>query len=178
MVNDHDNGAEITSAIVGSYEGKLYRVEYHIKTNGYWQTVLLDITSQINNHTQVIKLEGDGKGTWICNGKEAAQFKNCIDVDIAVTPFTNTLPIRRLNLQQGRPQQIQVIYCDLLQQEIKPVSQKYTRLSQNEYHYENIPNDFEATIQVDERGFVVDYPGLFVRTAAVAYPTSLSKSPS
>jgi hypothetical protein len=52
---------------------------------------------------------------------------------------------------------------------IKPVNQKYTRLSGNEYHYENIPNDFEATIQTDEFGFVVDYPGLFVRTAAVRY---------
>ena len=178
LINTGEYGADITSAIVGSYEGKLYKVEYHIKTNGYWQTVLLEITSQINNQTQTIKLEGDGKGTWIHNGKEAAQFKDCIDVDIAVTPFTNTLPICRLNLQQGQPQQIQVIYCDLLHQVIKPVSQKYTRLSQNEYHYENIPNDFEATIKVDEWGFVVDYPGLFVRTAAVTYPGSLSKSPS
>jgi uncharacterized protein len=178
LIKTGENGADITSTIVGSYEEKLYKVEYHIKTNVYWQTVLLEITSQINSHTQTIKLEGDGKGTWIFNGKEAAQFKDCIDVDIALTPFTNTLPICRLNLQQGQPHQIQVIYCDLLHQVIKPVSQKYTRLSQDEYHYENIPNDFEATIQVDERGFVVDYPGLFVRTAIVAYPGSLSKSPS
>jgi hypothetical protein len=178
VINTGENGADITSTIVGSYEGQLYKVEYHIKANAYWQTVFLEITSQINNQTQAIKLEGDGKGAWICNGKEAAQYKDCIDVDIAVTPFTNTLPIRRLNLQQGRPQQIQVIYCDLLHQVIKPVSQKYTRLSQNEYHYENIPNDFEATIQVDEAGLVVDYPGLFARTAAVAYSTSPSKSPS
>ena len=100
-------------------------------------------------------------------GKAAEQFKNCIDVDIAVTPFTNTLPIRRLQLQPNQPQQIQVIYCDILNQVIKPVSQQYIRLSNNEYHYENIPNDFEATIKVDESGFVIDYPGLFVRTAAV-----------
>jgi hypothetical protein len=169
LISTSENGADITSTIIGSYEGKLYKVEYH---------VLLEITSQVNNKVQTIKLEGDGKGNWIYNGKEAVQFKNCIDVDIAVTPFTNTLPICRLNLQQGQPHQIQVIYCDLLHQVIKPVSQKYIRLSSNEYHYENIPNDFEATIQVDESGFVVDYPGLFVRTAAVTFPGSLSKSPS
>jgi uncharacterized protein len=178
LIGTSENGADITSTIIGSYEGKLYKVEYHIKTNGYWQTVLLEITSQVNNREQTIQLTGDGKGNWIFNGKEAAQFKGCIDVDIAVTPFTNTLPICRLNLQQGQPHQIKVIYCDLLHQVIKPVSQKYTRLSANEYHYENIPNDFEATIKVDEWGFVVDYPGLFVRTATVSYPGSPSKFPS
>jgi hypothetical protein len=169
LISSSENGADITSTIIGSYEGQLYKVEYHIKTNGYWQTVLLEINSRVSNQVQTIKLEGDGKGNWICNGKEAAQFKGCIDIDIAVTPFTNTLPIRRLKFQQGQPHQIQVIYCDLLHQVVKPVSQKYTRLSQNEYHYGNIPNDFQATIQVDEEGFVVDYPGLFVRTAVVEY---------
>ncbi|MCS3797392.1 putative glycolipid-binding domain-containing protein [Niastella sp. OAS944] len=167
QVNEHENSAEITSTIIGSYEGKLYKVEYQIRTNARWQTVLLELTSQVNNKPQTIKLEGDEKGNWIYNGKEAAQFRNCIDVDIAVTPFTNTLPIRRLQLQQGQSQEIQVIYCDILNQVIKPVSQKYTRLSNNEYHYENIPNDFEATIKVDDSGLVIDYPGLFVRTAAV-----------
>lgn len=168
QVNEQENGSTITSTIIGSYEGKLYKVEYQITTNAYWQTVLLELTSQVNNKPQTIKLEGDGNGNWIYNGTEAQQFRNCIDVDIAVTPFTNTLPIRRLQLGQNQSQEIQVIYCDLLNQEIKPVSQKYTRLSNNEYHYENIPNDFEATIKVDDAGLVIDYPGLFVRTAAVA----------
>jgi hypothetical protein len=58
-----------------------------------------------------------------------------------------------------------VIYLDLLAQEVSPVRQKYTRLSQLEYQYENVPNDFEAKIQVDESGLVVDYPSLFVRSA-------------
>lgn len=167
QVNEQENGAEITSTIIGSYEGKLYKVEYHIRTNAHWQTVLLELTSHVNNKPLTIKLEGNGKGNWTYNGKEAEQFRNCIDVDIAVTPFTNTLPIRRLQPEQDQPQEIQVIYCDLLNQVIKPVRQKYTRLSNNEYHYENIPNDFEATIKVDDSGLVIDYPGLFVRTAVV-----------
>jgi hypothetical protein len=57
-----------------------------------------------------------------------------------------------------------VIYLDLLEQRFSPVKQKYIRLSDIFYHYENIPNDFEAKIEVDEQGFVVDYPELFVRT--------------
>jgi uncharacterized protein len=92
-------------------------------------------------------------------------FKGCLDVDIPLTPFTNSLPINRLQLALGEARQIRVIYLDLLERRIVPVNQKYIRLSRTEYHYENVPNDFEARIKVDDAGLVVDYPGLFVRTA-------------
>ncbi len=49
---------------------------------------------------------------------------------------------------------------------MSPVRQKYTRLSDTIYDYQNGPNDFEVKIQVDEFGLAVDYPSLFVRTAA------------
>jgi uncharacterized protein len=167
LIDAGENGAEIISTIIGSYEYKLYKVEYRIRTNEHWQTVLLEINSRHSNQIQQLKFEGDGKGSWMQDGKKAEQFNGCIDVDIALTPFTNTLPIRRLKLNQGQSQNIQVIYCDLLEQVIKPVHQKYTCLSATGFHYQNIPNDFEANIRVDESGFVVDYPSLFVRTTAL-----------
>lgn len=101
------------------------------------------------------------------DGRSALQFDGCLDVDIPLTPFTNTLPIRRLGLRVGETREIGVIYCDVLEEQIRPVRQRYTRISGTEYHYENVPNDFEATIVVDESGLVVDYPELFVRTATL-----------
>lgn len=160
-------GSEITSTIIGRYKEKIYKVEYRIKANQNWETVLLEINSWHNDLTQLIRLEGDGKGNWMSNGQKSEQFNGCIDVDISLTPFTNTLPVNRLNLRQNQTQEIQVIYCDLFEQQIKSVCQKYTCLSSTEYHYENVPNDFEAITQVDESGFVIDYPSLFVRTAAL-----------
>ena len=167
LVKVTTKGAEITSVIIGLYEEKIYRVEYLIKTNQNWETIFFEITSRHSNQTESIRLEGDGKGNWLRDDKHADQFAGCVDIDIPLTPFTNTLPIRRLKLSQNQTQIIKVIYCDLLEQQIKPVQQKYTRLSKTEYHYENIPNDFAATIQVDESGLVVDYPSLFVRTAVL-----------
>lgn len=167
LIEDNATGAEITSTIIGNYEGKLYKVEYHIKTNEHWQTVFFEINSRHSNQTQIIRYEGDGTGNWTTNGKKAEQFNGCIDIDLPLTPFTNTLPIRRLKLKPDQSQEIQVIYFDMLEQTIKPVRQKYLCLSATEYHYENIPNDFEAKILVDESGFVIDYPSLFVRTVAL-----------
>jgi hypothetical protein len=167
LVNTTPTGSIITSTIVGRYGEKIYQVEYTIKTNPRWETVSLQLTYQHSDFKEHFLLEGDGKGNWRMNGKEEEQFKDCIDVDIAVTPFTNTLPINRLRLQEGQSHEIQVIYFDILEQQIRPVRQQYTRVADKTYHYENIPNDFEANITVDERGLVVDYPSLFVRTAAL-----------
>ena len=167
LVDTTNKGSEITSTIIGHYDNKIYQVEYRIKTNHNWETVFFEINSRHNNRIQSLLFEGDGKGNWTSNNKQASQFKGCIDIGIPLTAFTNTLPINRLKLIQDQEQEIQVIYLDLLEEQIKPVRQKYKRLSNTEYHYENVPNDFEANIQVDESGFVIDYPMLFVRTAAL-----------
>ena len=166
LVKTRANGSEITSTIIGYYYKKIYRVDYHIITNHNWETIFVGINSRHGDQLQSIKFESDGRGNWLNNGEPMNKFNGCIDVDIPLTPFTNTLPINRLKLVKNKPQEIQVMHLDLLSQNIRPVRQKYTKLSDTEYHYENVPNDFEATIEVDENGLVVDYPLLFVRTAA------------
>ena len=165
LVHSTDHGVEINSVIIGTYQSKIYRVEYEIKTNENWETISFELKSRHSNNTGHLKFESDGKGNWFTNNKKVDQYNGCIDIDIPLTPFTNTLPIKRLNLTQGQEQQIRVIYIDILEGQIKPVRQKYIRRSPTEYQYENIPNDFEAKITVDDFGLVVDYPGLFVRTA-------------
>lgn len=161
-----DAGVAVTSAIVGYYQDIIYKVDYSIKTNKNWETLAFHIRSKYNGHEQVISFDGDGRGNWKCDGKNQDRFKGCIDVDIPLTPFTNSLPINRMQLKANDSKQIDVIYLDLLGREIKRVKQRYMRLSPSEYHYENVPNDFEAVIMVDESGLVLDYPELFVRTAA------------
>lgn len=164
VISKTETGSEINSAIVGRYEQKIYRIEYLIKANDKWETTSFQLKTQVSNKREVLNYYSDGKGNWTKNGKPVNEFNDCIDIDIPLTPFTNTLPINRLKLSIHESRQIKVLYLDLLNDEIKPVRQTYTRLSQNQYKYENVPNDFEAIITVDESGFVVDYPDLFVRT--------------
>lgn len=165
LVNATYTGFEINSTIIGNYYGKIYKVEYQIQTNRNWETVFLELQSQHSNRKEHLTLKSDAQGNWVANGRKTNQFKDCIDVDIPLTPFTNTLPINRLKLNPNEERQISVIYLDILEQQVKPVHQKYTRLSETEFQYENVPNDFEAKIEVDELGLVVNYPSLFVRTA-------------
>jgi hypothetical protein len=159
-----DKGSEINSTIIGTYANELYKVEYRIRTNRYWETTFFEIKSQLYNIIETISFRNEGKGNWYVNGQLDEKFNGCIDIDISLTPFTNTLAINRLKLSENEDAQIKVLYLDVLGRKILPVQQKYTRLSQTHYKYENVPNDFESTISVDDLGLVVKYPGLFKRT--------------
>ena len=159
-----DNGSAINSSIIGAYANELYRIEYRIRTNQYWETTFFEIKSQLHNTVEIIDFRKEGKERWYVNGQPDTKFNGCIDIDISLTPFTNTLPINRLNLSEKEGEQITVLYVDVLGRKMMPVQQKYTRLSQTDYKYENVPNDFESVIAVDDWGLVVKYPGLFERT--------------
>jgi len=163
MIKSKESGVEINSVIIGSYKHEIYRVSYLIKTNEHWATVFFELEVQFSDRKLMYSYNCDREGNWTKNGSAIDEFKGCIDIDISLTPFTNSLPINRLKLEINERRQIKVLYIDILNQEIKPVLQNYTRISDVEYKFENVPNDFEAIISIDEDGFVVNYPNLFVR---------------
>ena len=154
---------EVDSVIVGAHDDKIYRVDYSIKTNRNWECIFFEVKTQLSDKKEAFNYHSDGRGNWTKNGEGVLEFKGCIDIDISLTPFTNSLPINRLQWELNKPQQIKVLFLDILSQEIIPVQQRYTKLSNTKFKFENVPNDFEAIITVDASGIVVNYPGLFVR---------------
>jgi uncharacterized protein len=161
-IKNMGNAFHIHAVINGSHNSKNFSARYHIVTNANWQTLTAAVGITIADDTKEL-LEGDGDGSWQLDGQPAPQLEGCIDIDIPLTPFTNTLPINRLKMQDGEQQKIKVVYLDLLEDSMSMVQQLYKKLPGSKYNYQNIPNDFEANIEVDEDGLVKDYPGLFHR---------------
>jgi hypothetical protein len=92
------------------------------------------------------------------------QLAGAIDIDISITPFTNTLPIRRLRLETGQAEDILAVYLQLPGLSVTTDRQRYTCLELNRrYRYESLDSDFTREIEVDAHGLVVTYPGLFRR---------------
>jgi len=114
-------------------------------------------------------LHSDGDGHWRDGqGATLGAIEGCIDIDIAATPFTNTLPIRRLQLAEGERQPIEVAYISTPDLQVTRVEQAYTCIALNrEYRYEGIFRNFSADMTVDEDGLVIDYPTLFTRLPRV-----------
>lgn len=159
------NGYEVNSVIVGLFETGVCKIEYSIHINLHWETTSFEIKTAFNGQNFRCACHSNGNGSWWMNGEPVDAFRGCRDIDISLTPFTNSLPINRLKLGLKENAVIKVLYIDVLSQKIKAVQQKYSRLSETEYKYENVPNDFEAVLTVDPSGFVRNYPNLFVRTA-------------
>jgi hypothetical protein len=169
LITSNDFGNEINSTIVGLYQNKIYTAEYHIQTDNNWLTNSLKLNYQINNKQCRLELERNVNNEWILNNKSMDEFDDCLYVDISITPFTNTLPVNSLGLSSNEQQKIKVIYINVFVEQVRAVEQMYQRLPNTRYLYQNVPNNFEAEIEFDEFGFVVDYPYLFERTAAIKF---------
>ena len=151
------------SKIIGASKQKIFCVSYHLQINSDWSIDQFDINYEVNNAKKNVFGKRNAE-IWVINGVNDTNFTHFNFIDISLTPFTNTQPIKNLNLNIGQQQEISVIYIDILANEIKPAKQKYTRVAERVYKYENIPNDFEANIIIDNFGLVEFYPLLFEKT--------------
>lgn len=152
------------STIVGRYQEVIYCVTYRLVIDYTWLIQEFHMVSEINGIQHTLKGKKTGN-QWEINDVINSDFNGFEYIDISLTPFTNTLPINHLVLNENRSKEINVIYIDVLNSQIKPVSQRYTKLEPYKYLYENTNNDFKATILVDETGLVINYPGLFEKAA-------------
>jgi hypothetical protein len=149
--------------VIGTEDGIRFAARYHILCDGDWRARRLD-AEVLGGHPRIV-LASDGAGHWRDGaGHPLPELEGAIDIDLPITPFTNTLPVRRLGLAAGRSADLRVAYVRLTAGSVTLDPQRYTCLEEGRrYHYESLDSDFEAEITVDEHGLVLDYPGLFRR---------------
>ena len=151
------------SVVIGSRDGRDFGLDYTIVCDDAFRVRELHLGTVEGG---ALLLVSDGKGTWRNHdGRALPELDGCIDVDLAATPFTNTLPIRRIDWDaqpEGRAEII-ALYVPLGGLAPRIDRQIYTRLDDRRFRYEAADGTFSAEIAVDEDGFVTDYPGLFAR---------------
>src|SRR5918995_2650171 len=87
------------------------------------------------------------------------------DVDLGITPATNTLPIRRLDPAIGEAVAVTAAWVRFPELTIEPLPQRYIRLAERRYRYESAGGEFVAEIEVDDLGLVTTYEGGWRRIA-------------
>jgi len=108
----------------------------------------------------------DTGGTWSHQlGNLIDTLAGCLDVDLELTPITNSLPVNRLNLAIGQVEEIAVAWIRFPSLEIVRASQSYERLADRKYRYRSLGSGFTAEIDVDEIGLTVRYEGIWERFA-------------
>ena len=160
-VSDWIDSIKVRAAIVGQAGEVRHGVLYEMSLRPDWtfESILLQ---RIDGVTAVLRRSRDGD--WFDMHAEALPaLKGCVDIDFEMTPFTNTLPLRRAPLAVGETRRLRIAYVPATTLEPYPAEQIYTRLEERRYRFETADGSFTADIGVDEDGLVVDYPGLFER---------------
>ena len=162
-----DSGIVADGLVLGLAEGHPFRVAYEVHCDASWRVRAARVG--IPGEPPKVEVLSDGEGNWATyDGRAVAYLEGCEYVDISETPFTNTLPIRRLGLAPGESADISVAYFDGTVLQPWPEPQRYTCLERNAqgglYRFLSLDGGFTADLPVDADGLVVDYPGLFKRT--------------
>lgn len=150
-----DSGLSLVGTVLGAEAGAPVRIEYRVLTDGAGLTTAVHVRDLRGFEQRTLTLERDAKGNWTVDGRKVRTLKGCTDVDLACSPSTNTLPIRRLRVGIGTSQTIKaawVLFPDLA---VVKSAQTYTRL--DEFTYRFASEGFEADLTVDDDGLVAAY---------------------
>lgn len=155
-------GRSATGTILRADErGSPYRVSYRFTWKGGFQPTQARIEVAQESEARALELAHDR--AWRDSQGELTSFEGCRDVDLWPTPLTNSLTIRRLDLAIDERAEVDVLWIEAPMLRLERVRQVYTRVDEHGYRFQSPASGFEAVLQCDEDGLVIEYPGLFRR---------------
>lgn len=138
----------------------LYKIECDLK----WNTRAVVVQQDRSGDVKHLRLSTDDRQIWQADGSIVSSATTPYDVDLEITPATNTLPVRRTRLQEGESQQIDVLWIRFPSLAVEQSQQRYTRVDQNRYLFELSATGYRAMLEVDELGLIIAYNDLWQRT--------------
>lgn len=154
-VRGGSSGWTLDGTLVRHFREGTAMVTYGIETDSRWRTKSVIVEQILNGRRRVLDIEVKGQ-RWYKEGKELVALKGCADIDLAASPVTNTLPIRRSRLKVGASTELKAAWLNFPNLTVVPVQQSYKRLGRNRYRYRSA-SGFTAVLQVDDFGLVKRY---------------------
>lgn len=159
------DGWQLAGRATGAADDQPVSVDYVISTDQTWQTRRVSVTMSTEHpqsHQHCV-LERDAQGRWTAQGEDCPPLdaiQGLHDIDIQITPASNSLPINRLDMAIGEGSEVIAVWVRIPEFVVEPLRQRYTRTADRTYAYESNDGDFTATLEVDDLGLVTTYdPG-------------------
>jgi uncharacterized protein len=146
---------QINGAVVHDVAGRPCQTHYNILIDSNWHTRDVSLRMAFVDEKRELRLAADGDGNWWLNDAEYPLAQGCIDIDLGITPATNTLPIRRLRLQPGQSEEVTALWVRFPELTVELLPQRYTCLAPDRHQYQSAT--FAAVLQVNEQGIVLSY---------------------
>jgi uncharacterized protein len=153
------DGLRLSGIVLTPEHGTPLEVRYRVEAGPDGLTRRVELELDGGATRRVLLADGAGRWRWQ-GGPELAEVAGSLDVDLTVTPATNTLPIRRLaTLGVGQAADLHMAWVQFPGLEVTPSAQRYQRLAPDRWRFST--GDFLAELLVDRDGLVLDYSGLF-----------------
>lgn len=140
-------------------EGEPCRLEYAVVCDAAWHTRHAWVAGWVGARRVRLDVLVTADRRWQVDGRGSTDLDGCMDVDLAFTPSTNLLPIRRLALAPGQSAAARAAWLSFPGLTFEPLDQVYRRTGPETYRYETDGGAFVADLQVDTDGFVRRYAG-------------------
>jgi uncharacterized protein len=160
-----ENMFVLEGTIVVLLDGSPTRIIYKIESDKNWKTRGVAIRQERSGITSHLTLKVSNRQIWKTKGSTIPFAPGLHDVDLEVTPATNTLPIRRIGLKEGESRQVDAVWVRFPSLTLERLQQRYTRIGRRRYRYEYLPAGYQAELEVDECGVVVSYDNRWRRVA-------------
>jgi len=135
-------------------------VQYVIRLSPMWQVRQFILFRDLTEPD--LWLGTDGRGRWgEINGAHRTDFDGAFDVAMSCTPFTHTLPIRRVPLHVGDVAELSVLEVDVETLGVVPVSHIYERTADRRWRA--TARGVTLEFDVDDFGVVVDLDNRYRR---------------
>jgi hypothetical protein len=143
--------------------------EYHVDLDSQWKTKTFQLKQNQAGENRSIRIERMSDQDWQVNGVARPDLSGCLEIDLAVSPFTNTLAIQQLRLKPDEAKEMNAVYVQLPQLSVSAARQRYQRLDASEpprrFLYSGLDTGFVEEITVDEHALVESYPRFAERLA-------------
>jgi hypothetical protein len=137
------------------HEARPCWLHYAIVCDDAWRTRSALVHGWLGTVPVRRAIDVSADGTWRLNGQQCADTDGCVDIDLAFSPSTNLLPIRRLALSVGQHTEVHAAWVTFPDLTLTRLVQNYERTASTHYRY--TAGNFHADIDVNEEGFVTRY---------------------
>jgi uncharacterized protein len=152
-----ESGFRLAGIALCPADGVPLQVAYTVDVDADWRTRHVVVHVDMPHAVADLALSANGAGAWWSQGAALSSVAGCLDVDLSITPATNTLPIRRLRLQPGDIAQIGVAWVAFPSLRIVRSEQQYECLAVGQNRFRS--GTYSAHLVVDAEGLVHDYEG-------------------
>jgi uncharacterized protein len=156
-----EEGWTVEGAAAFVEKGQPAHLAYGICCDQDWTSHRAQVRGWVGARNIDVALQQTPASTWTNHGQPLAEMAGLLDVDLGFTPASNTNAIRRLNLSVGQEIETTALLLDTDDWTVRRLRQVYRRLSSNTYRYASPMHGYEAVLDVDDFGMVINYPDLW-----------------